>query len=247
MNVRKSLGVLFGLLLVAFVATGPVAAQEKKEAGKAEITKKEPPQRVSEAQYIHDLAVNGRELKDPYLLIEAAQLAITAGKLPGPKRQVSEPEAAAAQKKVDLDPASLLKEAAQMAGGQGDRKAIEMAADIARNPITGLGKDDLATEISNTTVARGFRAAGSLRDSGCLYPGQSADYNINFNGGQDAGVGVYASPPVDLFLFAGSQLIGGEDSYAQKKALAWHVTSGGFLTIRVKANYGYTCYSIYIP
>jgi len=243
----KSL-VLLGSLLAAFAVTSLATAQEdqsqivvKKDAATAIVA------RVSEAAYIREMAVNGRETKDPYLLIEAAQLAISSAKIPSLKSQVKTP-GQAPEKKIDVEPAALLKEAAQMAGDQADREALTLAAEVARNKVTGLGNDALADEISKTNVARGMVHGGSLHGEDCLDSGKVIYYEAKFRGHEEAEVIVAASPnPIMLGL--GDQKTGDVATYdnVTEQTVTWYMERGGTVRIVIGAAYGATCFAIRIP
>jgi hypothetical protein len=249
----KNIRVLVVVLMVvslAIMTSTPVLAQQT-EGSKAEAVKNAPKAavpRVSEAGFARELAVNGRQVQDPYLLIQAAELLITATKLPGPKAQV-QAEKAGSEKKISLEPANLLREAAKMAGGAGDRRAVEMAAELARNATLGLGNETLADDISKTEVARGYRNPNSWTGSGCLNSGEVATSQFNFNRNEDAGVLVSTGDylPVDIYVFDGNGLVTSDESSSSAKAVAWHTVRGGNLRVALAANYGATCYAIYIP
>jgi hypothetical protein len=242
----RELVVVLMVVSMAIMTSTPVLAQQ------AEAVKNAPKiavPRVSEAGFAREMAVNGRQLQDPYLLIQAAELLITAGKLPGPKAQVKA-EKPSSEKKISLEPAGLLREAAKMAGGAGDRRAVEMAAELARNATVGLGNESLADEISKTEVARGLLRGGSWTGTGCLNAGEVAASEFRFNKNEDAGVvlstGNYL--PVDIYVFDDSGgLITGDDSSSNNKTVAWHTGKEVKLVVAIKANYGGTCYAAYIP
>ncbi len=248
MKTSRSLIALLSLLLVVGLTVIPVTAQQQS-GSKAEPVKdapKFPVPRVSEALYARNMAMNGRAVNDPYLLIQAAQLFITSGKMPHPKGEVK-PSAQGGEKKVDLDPANLLREAAKMAGATGDKKAVDMAAEVARNTSIGLGNEALADEISKTQVVRGFAAGHSWKDAKCVNAGDVVLYDINFNGGEDALLSVNASTPVDVFVYDGGGIVVSDQSYSTAKYLRWHYITGGVGHIAVGASNGYSCYAIYIP
>jgi len=246
MNGRKLLLMFCSVLLLAAMVTPPAAGQDKSKAEVNKEAPKAPTPRVSEAEFIRELAINGRETKDAYLLIQAAQLGITSSKIPSLKPEVKS-AGQAPEKKLNVEPAALLKEAAQMAGEAGDRQAIQIAAEIARNKVTGLGNDALGDEISKTTVSRGFAAGGSLKGSGCLNSGQIVYWNVPFRGGERASVSVSATYPLDLVVTDAYGNALGDVGYSRSKYASWLVTSGGKIYVALAASYGDTCYSIYIP
>jgi hypothetical protein len=208
-----------------------------------------PVPRVSEAGFAREMAVNGRQLQDPYLLIQSAELLIAASKLPGPKAEIKD-EKPGSEKKINLDPADLLREAAKIAGAGGDHRAIEMAAELARNATIGLGNESLADEISKTEVARGYtKGKHSWKGSGCLYSGQIAAQEFKFNTDEYAEVAVSTGEylPVDVYVFDNYGLVNSDETSATDKTVAWHTGGESKLKVAIAANYGATCYGYYIP
>lgn len=247
MKTSRSLMALLSLLLVICFTVIPLPAQQSG-GSKAEADKnapKIPVPRVSEAGFAREMVMNGRAVEDPYLLIQAAQLFIMSGKMPHPKGEVK-PSSQSAAKKEDLDPANLLREAAKMAGAAGDKKAVDMAAEVARNTSIGLGNEALAGEISKTQVARGFAAGHSWKDAYCLGTDDIMSYDINFNGGEDASLSVSAYPPVTVVVYDGAGIVTGDQRYSTSKYLRWHYYTGGVGHIAVGASNGASCYSITI-
>jgi len=204
--------------------------------------------RVSEAGFAREMAGNGRQIQDPYLLIQSAELMIAASKLPGPKTEVKS-EKPVTEKKIDLAPADLLREAAKIAGGRGDHRAIEMAAEVARNNAIGLGDESLADEIARTETSRGVLKGRSWTGSGCLNAGEAAASEFNFNKNENAGIILSTgnSLPVDLFVLDKYGVVASDESSSADKTLAWHTAGEGKLKVALVANYGATCYAIYIP
>jgi len=203
--------------------------------------------RVSEAGFARELATNGRQLQDPYLMIESAGLIIAAGKLPGPKPEIKD-EKPGSDKKISLDPADLLREAAKMAGGSGDHHAIEMAAELARNATIGLGNDSLADEISKTEMARGY-GKSSHEGADCLYSGQVAAREFKFTKHEYAEVRVTTGDylPVDVYVIDRYGVVNSDETSSTTKVVAWTTGGDEHITIALKAAYGATCYGYYIP
>ena len=247
MQANRAVAIARILLLVGLAAL-PGLAQEKP-GSKAEPVKdapKFPVPRVSEASYARSMALNGEAIQDPYLLIQAAQVFITAGKLPGPKGELKD-SASAREKKTDQDPATLLRHAAGIAAANGDRKALEMAAEVARNKVIGLGDNSLADEISKIPVARGFAADHSWKGSGCLNNGDSVSWEVPFRGGEEAAVAIKASSPVESFISDSYGEVLRDDAYSSVKYMRWRTIVGGPLRVTLRAGFGQTCYSIHIP
>ena len=249
MKVRGFLLVLCSALLtVISVAPLTTAQEEEKSAITVKSGALTPAPRVSEALYVREMVINGRETKDPYLLIEAAQLGITSAKIPTIKAQVKT-AGRTTEKTINVDPPALLKEAAQMAGDSADRQAIQIAAEIARNKTTGLGNDALADEISKTNVSRGLMRNGPLNDRGCLNSGEVVYWSPEFRKHEEAGVAVLSNPS-PIVLVIGDERSGDVAKYDEatlKKGVTWYMDRGGKVVIAVGAAYGDTCYEIYVP
>lgn len=256
MNKARLLVVGFSIFSLAIMAPTAILAQQaegsKTEGSKAEVNKNAPKvivPRVSEAGFARELAVNGREVQDPYLLIQAAELLSSASKLPGPKAEVKT-EKAGNEKKISLEPADLLREAAKMAAAKGDRRAVEMAAEVARNATIGLGNESLADEISKTEVARGFNVRhGPLEGADCLYSGQTVMYEYTFKRNEDAAVSVSTGDylPVDIYVYDSHGLVTSDESTSTTKVVTWYMLNEGKIRVLLAAHYGATCYGIYIP
>ncbi|MGO9088937.1 MAG: hypothetical protein ACLQBK_27350 [Candidatus Sulfotelmatobacter sp.] len=245
------------IVIMAFMAvsltiwTSTTILAQQSGGPKTEAVKNAPTAvpRVSEAGIARELANNGRQLQDPYLLIQSAELMIAAGKLPGPKPEVKD-EKPGSEKKISLDPADLLREAAKIAGAGGDHRAIEMAAEVARNATIGLGNESLADEISKTEVARGYsRGKHSWKGAGCLYSGQIAAQEFSFNKDEYAEIAVSTGQylPVDVYVFDSYGLVNSDETSATDKTVAWHTGGDSKLKVALAANYGATCYGYYIP
>jgi hypothetical protein len=250
----KKLRILIMVFMVVSLAiwTSPAVLAQQSASPKAEAVKNAPKAavpRVSEAGFAREMAINGRQLQDPYLLIQSAELLIAASKLPGPKAEVKD-EKPGTEKKINLDPADLLREAAKIAGAGADHRAIEMAAELARNATIGLGNESLADEISKTEVSRGYaKGKHSWKGSGCLYSGQIAAQEFSFNKDEYAEVDVATGNylPVDVYVFDSYGLVNSDETSSSDKTVAWHTGGDSKLKVAIAANYGATCYGYAIP
>ncbi len=266
MNSRRVWMCLPALGLLAAMAAFPLAAQDKE--GKQEKrdpkepnvdkSKKAPPTprpgRVSEAGYIREMAQNGIATRDPYLLIEAAQMAITVAKQPtsGKATESGPPSVSEEEKKIDLTPAGLLREAVALAQTNGDRKALHMAEELARNSTIGLGDKALADEIAKTEMPRGMTVGSSLRLTGCLAPGQRVDWTgIVFRAGEAAEISVTGSNytgDIDIYIFdANGNLITSDTRTVNGGWAGWYPYYTSEFIIRLVNRGGSTCYSAYLP
>jgi len=242
--------VIMVLMIVALTicTSAAVLAQDANAKSTAKTAVNVVP-RVSEAGFARELAANGRQLQDPYLMIQSAELIIAAGKLPGPKAEVKD-EKPGTEKKINLDPADLLREAAKMAGARGDHHAIEMAAELARNATLGLGNEGLADEISKTEVARGYaKGSHAWEGADCLYSGQVVAREFRFNKYEYAEVRVTTGDylPVDVYVIDKYGVVNSDESSSTTKVVAWTTGGDEKITVALKAAYGATCYGFYIP
>lgn len=257
---RKVWTCLLALGLLTAVATSPLAAQDKQDPKQPNVDKTKkapgtpPPGRVSEAGYIREMAQNGIATKDPYLLLEAAQMAITVSKQPttGKVKEEEAPSVSEAEKKIDLTPTGLLREAVALAQTNGDRKALHMAEELARNTTIGLGDKVLADEIAKTEMPHGMTVGNSLRLTGCLAPGQRVDWTgITFRAGELAEISVTGSNysgDIDIYIFdQNGNLITSDTRTVNGGWAGWYPYYTSEFVIRLVNRGGSTCYSAYVP
>jgi len=245
----RFLPMAFIVAALAIGASTALLAQEADAAKAVPVNNASAVPRVSEAGFARELASNGRQLQDAYLLIQSAELLIMAGKLPGPPAEVKDAKPGS-EKRISLDPAGLLRESARIAGARGDHHAIEMAAELARNAIVGLGNDALADEISKTEVERGYSKGNRPKEgSACLHSGEIANQEFTFNKNEYAEIRVFTGDylPVDVYVSDKNGLVNSDDTPSALKTVAWQNGSDRTLKVAIAANYGATCYGFYVP